>query len=435
MAYKLNKFATLCQEDDVVDIDINMEPTEGEEAEAVEAEIEANEDAAEIEDAMDQADNAETAADEVEEKIEEGEAVIAVSEPAVDNGGEVPTGIVVTTDSGKELTDEEVAEAAEKLNEAGEVAPEVVVEQEMFIQRIELITGLKRRNPGISLESARRNSTDNYKLCQEGLKEMGARIAEFIKSVINWIKTKVKKIIETISKYLPTKVGKLKRFLDKVEASTMSTFDLPENAARNIAYFKLFNIMPDGTAYLDSGSSILAAADKQIKNRGFGNEYTLELKSFSIDENNEVTIEGYIVAKTIVSRTLSDLANSDIDSLESVTVKEKLTIDKAITKSSLIKFIKDIIPVVSATTKMTEKVAKIIAPLLDKILGKIEARQETKAMKATKLKTTLLRTKLAYSVKWSSFISSALLNSIMTIPLTAENKATKEAAEAEPKAE
>lgn len=429
MAYKLNKFATLCQEDDVVDIDINMEPTEGEEAEAIAAEIEANEDVAEIEDAMDQADNAEIAADEVEERIEEGEAVIAVSEPAVDNGGDVPTDIVVTTDSGKELTEEEVAEAAEKLNEAGEVAPEVVVEQEAFIQRIELITGLKRKNPGIDLESTRRNSTDSYKLCQEGLKEMGARIAEFIKSIINWIKTKVKNIINTISKYLPTKVGKLKRFLDKVTASEIPSFELPAEAGKNIAIYNLFKVNSDGSRELS-----FPLPTEYVQQ--FGTEYSAVVKSFTADENNEVTFEIYVVTKTIASKALKTVfGGSDIDNLELVTFKKKLDIDKAISKSSLIKLIKDLIPVMGAATSFTEKMSKLTAPVLDKIMSKIEANADKKDIKAQKHQATLLRGELAAAVKWSTFVTSKLLNSITAIPLNYSFKGDKAAPEKDAKAE
>lgn len=398
--YKLNKFSTLCQEDDVVDIDINLEPTEGEEAEAVEAEIEANEDVAEIADAEDQLENAEIAADEVEEKIEEGEAVVAVSEPAVDNGGDVPADVVVTTDSGKELTPEEVAEAVEKLNEAGEVASDVVMEQEHFIQKIELITGLSRKGDKITREAARRESTVSYKMNIEGLKEMGASIANFIKSIIKWIKDKIMLVIEKIAKYLPTKMGKLKRFADKVNASEKATFELDPKTAELIAAFNLFKL--DGKmGYFNV--TIDLPADKAFVPTGIK------------VENGEFIGSGYVISKDDKAKLDANAKDLKILDVETKEVTHKLTVDKAISKSTLIKLVGDVIETANKLNSYNGPFIKVKTAIIDGLLKRKE--ENEKEFVGVRNVAKVARGQISYAAKVSLFITSTLVNAVATIKL------------------
>ena len=423
MAYKLNKFATLCQEDDVVDIDINLEPTEGEEAEAVEAEIEANEDVAEIADAEDQLENAEIAADEVEEKIEEGEAVVAVSEPAVDNGGDVPADVVVTTDSGKELTAEEVAEAAEKLNEAGEVAPEVVMEQEHFIQKIELITGLSRKGERITREAAKRESTVSYKMNVEGLKEMGAKIVEFIKNIINWIKTKVKALIDAISKYMPTKMGALKRKLDKVaKVEGNPTFAVSEDAGVKIA---AFNVIKDGIKDLivdrndmKVGAELVITGEEKLPVFGkLKGDLKLEqgeiatIKSVAFDVENKQIKTEFNVFKS--------LDTSNIDVREG---KVSLTPVKEISAGDLKALVETVIKIAGETNKYVGPFVNAKNAILNKIadmaIKKIgDAQSDANMQKSFKGGAKVARDAITRATKIAIFTTSTIVNAVNSIKL------------------
>lgn len=271
----------------------------------IEDEIIAAEDEAELEETVDETeeagdvvDEAQDVVEELEEKIEEGKAVVAAAEAAVENGGEVPTPTEenpIVDEEGEEIPAEDVAEAADKLEEDGTVPVEEVVAVQEALRNVIKRTGCEVSYIGVNLsrEDIAGNTLEAYKQNVEGLKDVLGQVKDLAARAWGKILAGFKWVREKIVNVFSGKIGRLKGLSQRLVTvgGGNITADVINSDLSN--YTAISNLIGKnvGKGVTDIVDSVKIAADEYSKIMMDVQKQLTELRKTAVSTNSDEDIK------------------------------------------------------------------------------------------------------------------------------------------------